>query len=57
MNGSMAVAKHQQLVDDLLQELADLPAVSKQAACHTTSTTHTSSGFALKSPLQVQQLP
>uniref|UniRef100_A0A383V7U9 Cilia- and flagella-associated protein 418 n=1 Tax=Tetradesmus obliquus TaxID=3088 RepID=A0A383V7U9_TETOB len=48
----MAVAKHPQLVDDLLQELADLPTVSRRVACHTTATTNISSSHAAKAALQ-----
>lgn len=52
----MAVAKHPQLVDDLLQELADLPTVSRRVACHTTATTNISSSHAAKAALQVKHL-
>jgi hypothetical protein len=53
----MAVAKHQQLVDDLLQELADLPTVSKQVTNHSTATEKTGSRHAIKASLQVNRPP
>lgn len=56
LQGGMAVAKHPQLVDDLLQELADLPTVSRPVACHTTATTNISSSHAAKAALQVKHL-
>ncbi|KAF6264948.1 retinal maintenance-domain-containing protein [Scenedesmus sp. NREL 46B-D3] len=43
----MSVAKHY-TVDDLLQELADLPATSKPVACHTTHIVTTTTSHATK---------